>query len=301
MIETRLLQQFIAVAEELHFNRAAERLHMAQPPLSQAIRRLESALGTPLFVRTHRSVALTPAGTAFLDTARRTLQSLEAGVAQTQRVAQGIEGHLTLTFINIAPYAALLQALRRFRALNPGIAFTMLEATTQEQVNALEQGRADIGFMRTPGTTTPHLRMERLLSEPICVALPAGHRLAAEPGIHLASLKEEAFVASPRSLGKGFHDQLISLCQAAGFVPDIVHQGRQMQTLIALVSAGFGIALLPASLAMEAREDVVFRPLQVDAPEEASRLDLLMAWNETRPSAIRDRLLQAVLQTRSPS
>jgi len=155
--------------------------------------------------------------------------------------------------------------------------------------------------MRTPGTTTPHLRMERLLSEPICVALPAGHRLAAEPGIHLASLKEEAFVASPRSLGKGFHDQLISLCQAAGFVPDIVQQGRQMQTLIALVSAGFGIALLPASLAMEAREDVVFRPLQVDAPEEASRLDLLMAWNETRPSAIRDRLLQAVLQTRSPS
>ncbi len=257
MIETRLLQQFIAVAEELHFNRAAERMHMAQPPLSQAIRRLESALGTPLFVRTHRNVALTPAG--------------------------------------------LLEALRRFRALNPGIAFTMLEATTQEQVNALEQGRADIGFMRTPGTTTPHLRMERLLSEPICVALPAGHRLAAEPGIHLASLKEEAFVASPRSLGKGFHDQLISLCQAAGFVPDIVQQGRQMQTLIALVSAGFGIALLPASLAMEAREDVVFRPLQVDAPEEASRLDLLMAWNETRPSAIRDRLLQAVLQTRSPS
>lgn len=176
----------------------------------------------------------------------------------------------------------------------------MLEATTQEQVNALEQGRADIGFMRTPGTTTPHLRMERLLSEPICVALPAGHRLAAEPVIHLASLKEEAFVASPRSLGKGFHDQLISLCQAAGFVPDIVQQGRQMQTLIALVSAGFGIALLPALLAMEAREDVVFRPLQVDAPEEASRLDLLMAWNETRPSAIRDRLLQAVLQTRSP-
>lgn len=168
------------MAEELHFNRAAERLHMAQPPLSQAIRRLESALGTPLFVRTHRSVALTPAGTAFLDTARRTLQSLETGVAQTQRVAQGIEGHLTLTFINIAPYAALLQALRHFRALNPGIAFTMLEATTQEQVNALEQGRADVGFMRTPGTTTPHLRMERLLSEPIDQRTALGRRAHAQ-------------------------------------------------------------------------------------------------------------------------
>lgn len=299
MIETRLLQQFIAVAEELHFNRAAERLHMAQPPLSQAIRKLEGAVGAPLFERTPRSVALTPAGAAFLETARRTVQSLEEGVAQTRRVARGMEGHLTLTFINIAPYASLLQALRHFRELNPGIAFTMREATTQEQVNALEQGEADIGFMRTPGTTTPHLRMERLLSERICVALPAGHPLAAKAGIDLALLRDEAFVASPRTLGKGFHDQLIGLCQTAGFVPDIVQHGRQMQTLIALVAAGFGIALLPASLATETREDVVFRPLQVEAAEDVSRLELFMAWNETRTSAIRDRLIQAILQTRS--
>jgi DNA-binding transcriptional LysR family regulator len=299
VIETRLLQQFIAVAEELHFNRAAERLHMAQPPLSQAIRKLEGAVGAPLFERTPRSVALTPAGAAFLETARRTVQSLEEGVAQTRRVAQGMEGHLTLTFINIAPYASLLQALRHFRELNPGIAFTMREASTQEQVNALEQGEADIGFMRTPGTTTPHLRMERLLSERICVALPAGHPLAAKAGIDLALLRDEAFVASPRTLGKGFHDQLIGLCQTAGFVPDIVQHGRQMQTLIALVAAGFGIALLPASLATETREDVVFRPLQVEAAEEVSRLELFMAWNETRTSAIRDRLIQAILQTRS--
>jgi len=299
VIETRLLQQFIAVAEELHFNRAAERLHMAQPPLSQAIRKLEGAVGAPLFERTPRSVALTPAGAAFLETARRTVQSLEEGVAQTRRVAQGMEGHLTLTFINIAPYASLLQALRHFRELNPGIAFTMREATTQGQVNALEQGEADIGFMRTPGTTTPHLRMERLLSERICVALPAGHPLAAKAGIDLALLRDEAFVASPRTLGKGFHDQLIGLCQTAGFVPDIVQHGRQMQTLIALVAAGFGIALLPASLATETREDVVFRPLQVEAAEDVSRLELFMAWNETRTSAIRDRLIQAILQTRS--
>jgi len=299
VIETRLLQQFIAVAEELHFNRAAERLHMAQPPLSQAIRKLEGAVGAPLFERTPRSVALTPAGAAFLEPARRTVQSLEEGVAQTRRVAQGMEGHLTLTFINIAPYASLLQALRHFRELNPGIAFTMREATTQEQVNALEQGEADIGFMRTPGTTTPHLRMERLLSERICVALPAGHPLAAKAGIDLALLRDEAFVASPRTLGKGFHDQLIGLCQTAGFVPDIVQHGRQMQTLIAFVAAGFGIALLPASLATETREDVVFRPLQVEAAEDVSRLELFMAWNETRTSAIRDRLIQAILQTRS--
>lgn len=297
MIETRLLQQFVAVAEELHFNRAAERLHMAQPPLSQAIRKLESAVGAPLFVRTNRSVALTPAGAAFLVTARSTLRALEEGVAQTQRVAQGIEGHLTLTFINIAPYAPLLRALRDFRHASPGISFTMVEATTQEQVIALEQGRADIGFMRTPGTSVPHLRLATVSSEPIVVALPAGHRLEATPTIALELLKEDAFVASPRTLGKGFHDQLISLCHAAGFVPNIVQHGRQMQTLIALVAAGFGVALLPASLATNDRTDVVFRPLQVDASDGLSRLDLLMAWNETRTSVIRDRLIQTVLET----
>ncbi len=116
----------------------------------------------------------------------------------------------------------------------------------------------------------------------------------------MASLRDEAFVASPRTLGKGFHDQLIGLCQAAGFVPDIVQHGRQMQTLIALVAAGFGIALLPASLATDARPDVVFRPLQVDAPEAMTRLDLFMAWNENRASAIRDRLIDAVLQALPP-
>jgi DNA-binding transcriptional LysR family regulator len=299
VIETRLLQQFVAVAEELHFNRAAERLHMAQPPLSQAIRKLESAVGAPLFVRTNRSVSLTPAGVAFLVTARSTLRALEEGVAQTRRVAEGIEGHLTLTFINIAPYTPLLRALRGFRHASPGISFTMVEATTQEQVIALEEGRADIGFMRTPGTSVPHLRMATVSSEPIVVALPAGHRLEAAPTIALELLKHDAFVASPRTLGKGFHDQLLSLCHAAGFVPNIVQHGRQMQTLIALVAAGFGVALLPASLATNARTDVVFRPLQVDASDALSRLDLFMAWNETRASAIRDRLIQAVLETLS--
>lgn len=274
---------------------------MAQPPLSQAIRKLESAVGAPLFVRTNRSVALTPAGVAFLVTARSTLRALEEGVAQTRRVAEGIEGHLTLTFINIAPYAPLLRALRGFRHASPGISFTMVEATTQEQVIALEQGRADIGFMRTPGTSVPHLRLATVSSEPIVVALPAGHRLEAAPTIALELLKDDAFVASPRTLGKGFHDQLLSLCHAAGFVPDIVQHGRQMQTLIALVAAGFGVALLPASLADNARTDVVFRPLQVDASDALSRLDLFMAWNETRASAIRDRLIQAVLETLSSS
>ncbi|NYA43350.1 LysR family transcriptional regulator [Serratia fonticola] len=294
MIETRLLHQFIAVAEELHFNRAAQRLHMAQPPLSQAIRRLEHEIGAPLFERTNRSVSLTPAGTDFLATARKVLRLLDEGVEQTRRVAQGIEGHLTLTFINIAPYNALLGALQRFRAAFPAISFTMREATTQEQIEALEHGRAELGFMRPPGRTAPELHFERILREPIVIALPTTHLLACHEIIPLTALRDDAFVSSPRHLGQGFHDQLVELCAAAGFMPRIAQQARQLHTLVALVASGFGVALLPASLAQEGRKDVVFRPIQVNAPDALRHVELLMAWNPHKPSTIRDKLIDEV-------
>lgn len=294
MVETRLLYQFIAVAEELHFNRAAQRLHMAQPPLSQAIRRLEQEIGATLFERDKRNVALTPAGTRFLAAAKQIVQQLETSIEQTRRIAQGIEGNLTLTFINIAPYRALLHALRRFRTTSPAVSFTMQEATTQEQVQALEEGRADLGFMRPPGKTAPGLRFVSILREPIVLALPAAHRLTDLHTVPLAALRDEAFVASPRHLGQGFHDQLIQLCQAAGFVPHIVQQARQLQTLVALVASNFGLALLPASLAQDKRDDVVFRPIEVDAPESLRVVELLMAWNEHHSCAIRDRLIVEV-------
>ncbi len=294
MIETRLLRQFVAVAETLHFNRAAQRLHMAQSPLSQAIRRLEAEIGAALFVRTNRSVALTPAGAAFLQSARSILDALDDGVAHTRRVAQGMDGHLTLTFINIAPYPALLRALRDFRGAHPAVAFTLQEATTQEQVLALEAGHADIGFMRPPGTTTPSLRFESLLQEPIQVALPAAHPLQARAVVEMAALKDEDFVASPRRLGQGFHDQLIQLCQTAGFVPRVAQEARQLQTVAALVAAGFGVALLPTSVAQAGRADVVFRPLATDAPAALLQVELLMAWNPARDSPVRDRLLDVV-------
>jgi DNA-binding transcriptional LysR family regulator len=297
MIETRLLRQFIAVAEELHFNRAAQRLHMAQPPLSQAIRRLEQEIGAPLFERSNRSVSLTPAGAAFLESARGVLRLLDESVEQTRRVAQGIEGHLTLTFINIAPYSPLLHALRRFRWAFPAVSFTMQEATTQEQVESLEQGRADLGFMRPPGRTAPGLRFASILREPILVALPVTHRLAGSKIVPLAALQDDAFVSSPRHLGQGFHDQLVQLCEAAGFVPRIVQQARQLETLVALVGGGFGVALLPASLAQHGREDVAFRPIEVDAPDGLRHVELWMAWSEHAPSVIRDRLIAEVRDT----
>lgn len=300
MIETRLLVQFIAVAEELHFNRAAQRLHMAQPPLSQAIRRLEQEMGVSLFERTNRSVSLTPAGEDFLESAREVLRILDAGVDKSRRVSQGIEGHLTLTFINITQYGPLLRALRNFRAAFPAVSFTMNEATTQEQVDALEQGRADLGFMRPPGRTSPGLRFNAILREPVMIALPAEHRLAGCESIPLAALQCDHFVSAPRHLGQGFHDQLVQLCEAAGFTPHIAQQARQLQTLVALVASGFGVALLPASLAQEPRKDVIFRPLEVDAPAELQHVELLMGWNEHSPSLIRDKLIEEIRNAMPP-
>lgn len=149
---------------------------MAQPPLSQAIRRLEQELGVSLFERTNRSVSLTPAGSTFLESTRKRLALLDDSIELTRRVAHGIEGHLRLTFINIAPYHTLLRALRRFRTTFPAVSFTMQEATTQEQVDALEQGHAELGFMRQPGRTAPGLRLIPILREPIVVALSVTHR-----------------------------------------------------------------------------------------------------------------------------
>ena len=291
MIETRLLRQFIAVAEELNFRRAADRLHMAQPPLSQAILRLEEALGYAVFERSNRKVSLTPAGAAFVVTARRVLASLEEGVAAGRRVAQGIEGHLRLGFIHITPYAHVLDALRQFRAASPAVQLSVCEASTQEQVEALEAGTVDIGILRAPGRSTPGLRFERLSGEDIVVALPAGHRCAGQARVDLATLAGDDFVASPRALGQGFHDQLASLCLHAGFVPNVVQQARRLQTVLGLVAAGFGVALLPASLAAAMPAGVRMLPIDSGAPEALRQLDLYMAWDPQRVCPVRERLL----------
>ena len=291
MIETRLLRQFIAVAEELNFRRAAERLHMAQPPLSQAILRLEGLLGYPVFERSNRKVGLTPAGTAFLATARQVLAALEEGVAATRRVAQGIEGHLRLSFIHITPYAHVLAALRAFRLASPAVQFTLREASTQQQVEWLEKGEVDVALLRAPGRSTLGLRFERLSGEDIMLALPMNHRCAGQARVDLADLAGDDFVASPRALGQGFHDQLASLCLHAGFMPNVVQQARRLQTVLGLVAAGFGVALLPASLAASMPAGVVMLPLDSGAPEPLRQLDLYMAWDPRRESPVRERLL----------
>lgn len=294
LIETRLIRQFIAVAEELNFHRAAERLHMSQPPLSQAIRKLEADIGSPLFIRTNRQVTLTPAGRAFLETARRVLADLDDGIAHTRRVAEGIAGRLALGFIALGPRPLITGALGRFRQRHPDVEFSLSEATTAEQVEALAKGELDLGFMRQPGAAGAGLATEPIQREAIHVALPAGHSSDTGGPVSLAALAGEPFVMSARRLGPSFHDQLIALCQHAGFSPRITQEGRQMQTLVGLVAAGFGVALVPASVVDPGRADVVFRPLDVAAPPALTHVDLLMAWDPARAAPVRDRFMAEV-------
>ncbi|MCT4472989.1 LysR substrate-binding domain-containing protein [Bosea spartocytisi] len=295
MIETRLLRQFVAVAEELNFHRAAERLHMAQPPLSQAIRKLEDTLGLHLFTRSNRSVALTPAGTAFLASARRVLAQLDAGIREAQRVAAGQAGQLSVTFVGTA-HELLPPTLRRFRTDFPGVELVLREATTGEQLAAITAGEADIGLMRRPGIMVAQIASECLLREPILAALPDDHPRARLGTVPLADLAGDGFIGTPRQLGIGFHDQILGLCRLAGFSPRIVQEARQMQTIASLVAGGLGVALIPASLALVPRAGVVFRPIAVAAPPEMTHIELIAAWDATRTSLPRDNFLVLLRQ-----
>ena len=292
MIELRLLRQFVAVAEELHFRRAAERLHMAQPPLSAAIRRLEDEIGATLLIRGSRHVALTAAGAVLLQEARRVLATLEGGVARTRLAASGRVGTLDLTFLSNC--AVLPAALRGFRLACPEVDLRLHEASTADQVARLLDGTADVGLLRPPGTPAPELAFERVLSQPLRLAVPADHALAAAATVALEDLADAGFVATPREKGAGFHDFVLDICRRAGFAPRIVQRARQMHTVKALVASGVGVAMVPQNSLEPAPPGLVLLPFTVGGSAAGLAVDLLMAWNPRRQSATRDRFLAVV-------
>ena len=285
MIETRLLRQFIAVAEELHFHKAAERLHMAQPPLSQAISRLEEKLGFSLFLRNTRGVRLTPAGTAFRDTAYRVLAELEQGIEYARNVSSGVSGKLTITAISIAYYDSLLNSLRRYRETYPNVQLTLREMPSATQAKALLAGEADIGFMRRLPLPVGTLESRLLLDEQIVMALPAGHVKAQQGDVDLREFANEDFVFTPQALGGGYHAQLVALCESAGFYPRVVQEAAQIHTLLGLVACGFGVALVPASFARSTpRERVQFCAIRPIDEQATPGIGLYMKWNAQNAS-----------------
>ncbi|WP_340051568.1 LysR family transcriptional regulator [Pseudomonas proteolytica] len=289
MIETRLLRQFIAVAEELHFHKAAIRLHMAQPPLSQAINRLEGKLGFSLFNRSKRGVKLTPAGDAFLHAAYSTLKELELGIEHARQVSEGIAGKLTVTAVSITYYESLLNSLRRFREHFPKVQLIIKEMPSSSQAKAIVAGEADIAFMRKLPISAQNVELRLLLDEEIVMALPAHHPKAGAGQIDLRHFAGEDFVFTPQALGTGYHSQLIALCEAAGFYPRVVQEAAQIHTLIGLVACGFGVALVPESIAHSImRDKVVFRRIgPVGAPPNPT-IGLYMSWNTDNPSPLLD-------------
>jgi DNA-binding transcriptional LysR family regulator len=291
-MELRHLRYFVAVAEELHFSRAAERLGIAQPPLSQQIQLLEREVGAPLFLRTRRHVELTAAGAALLEEARKVLELAEGGLNAARRAARGETGQLVVGFVGSAVYGKFPSLFRRMRERCPDVSLLLRDLTSEEQVVAVKARQLDVGLVRPPLLKAGPLAMEVLWSEPFLVALPEHHPLARQKQIALASLADESFLLVPRHLGPGFYDQIIRLCAEAGFAPRVAQEVRSTPTLLSLVAGELGVSLVPASLQSFQAAGVVLRPLRAPAP----RTELAMIWRPDDPSPVLKVFLETLRQ-----
>ena len=266
-IETRQLRYFVTVAEELHFGRAAARLHMTQPPLSQAIAALEDGLGAALFLRNRRTVALTPAGSALLPEARRILVEAAVLPELARRAASGEAGRLALAFITSADYSVLPPFLRRYSERYPGVQLSLQEATSDVQVDELLRGRIDAGLLipPLPERARADLDYMKVLDEPLILCAPAG-LLRRKGPVALRNLPALPLIVFPREISPALHDAILSCFRAAGITPAIGQQAIQMQTIVSLVSAGMGLALVPQSVSNLMRPGVEYRALADPTP-----------------------------------
>jgi DNA-binding transcriptional LysR family regulator len=280
-MELRHLRYFVAVAEELHFRRAAERLHMSQPPLSQQIRALEEEIGVQLLTRNQRRVELTAAGAAFLIRAREILEAVEDAARQARRVQRGEVGRLAVGFVGSAMYSFVPELLHTFREQSPDIALRLQELGTSDQLRQLEDGRLDVGFMRAP-RAHPDLTFETLLREPVVAALPDLHPLAAQLTVTLDDLRGEPLVLLTRAGAPGLRAALDGTIERLGGEDNIIQEAAEMQTVIGLVAAGVGVSLVPESVRALMRRGVSYRPLDGDAP----RVRLEMAWRKADESTV---------------
>ncbi|MCU1323274.1 MAG: transcriptional regulator, LysR family [Acidobacteriaceae bacterium] len=255
-IELRHLRYFVAVAEELHFGRAALRLHLAQPPLSQQIRKLEDILGHALFIRTSRAVRLTSAGEVFLERARRTLRSVQEDLDEARSIGRGEVGFLRVGFIGSAMLTPLPAMLGAYRRHFPGVHLQLHESYTSRVVQSITDETLDAGFLRDGGPT-PGLYVETLLSEPFVAVVPANHALATAGTISAGRLRDEPFVFFSPTAGSHAYERGIAPCVEQGFRPRVVQEAPQWLTVLRLVGAGLGVTLAPACIRQIAAGNVV--------------------------------------------
>ncbi|MGW8380805.1 LysR family transcriptional regulator [Streptomyces sp. ODS28] len=290
-MELRHLSAFVAVAEELHFGRAAKRLHMAQPPLSQQIRQLERELGVQLFERSTRSVRLTSAGDAFLGPVRTVLEDLEIAGRVARAAGRGEYGRVSVGFAGASSHSTLPLLTRAVRAAHPGIELVMQGQTYADQALArVADGSLDLGFVRRPADR-PGVRTRLIGREELVCALPADHRLARCERIAVADLAGEPFVSFPANAGSSLRACTLRTCEEAGFGPRVVQEAPDSYTILALVAMGVGVTLTLSSCMHIQQTGLVYRPLS--GPPVV--LEAALAWRPDNPSAA----LRAVLDVAS--
>lgn len=286
MIDLRLLRQFVAVAEELHFHRAAARLHMSQPPLTAAVRRLEEELGAELIVRGNRTLGLTMAGRTLLVEARATLLQADQAVQRTREAAAGQIGSLRVGYVGSALYGRLPSLIRRFRQAFPQVRLHLQEATSRQQQHGLRECNVDVGVL-IPPIISAELRLQPFDVDCLAIALPRGHRLAAQPALSVAALADEPFVSWPSAEGVGFHAQVLGLCTAAGFTPRVVQEAHGMHAVLSLVAVEAGVAIVPASMAGFRPDEIVYRVIE----GSAARFELQLCTRPELPAPVLQQFL----------
>ena len=268
-MEFRHLRAFVALAEERHFGRAAQRLAMTQPPLTTAIQQLEASVGARLFERSSRGVALTAAGAALLPRARTLLEQALAAAREARDVGQGLAGQLRIGFAGTVLYRGLPDVLRRFGAAHPRLRLTLQELSSSEQLLELVHDRLDVGFVHTSRVPAGFSQI-RVSSQPFVACLPAGHGLANGVGgegadtaapLPLLALQGEPFAIVMRAVSPDYHDRILAACADAGFEPALRFELRHWLSVVSVIAQGLGVGLVPAALQQAGLPGVVFRPL----------------------------------------
>lgn len=290
-IELRHLRYFLAVAEELHFGRAAQRLNISQPPLSQQIMQLEQEIAAKLFTRTNRSVQLTPAGQQFLSDARAILQQVEQAAGRAARLERGEEGELRIGFTSSAPFTGLVSdALYQFRQRWPQVHIQMQEINTRQQLAPLHEGQLDLGVMRNTALPSD-LRHQLLLREPLRAVVHWAHPLADVESISISDLANEPFVFFDPQGGTALHGEILSLLHRYHIKPYIMQEVGEAMTILGLVATGLGVSILPASFARARLADVVWLPLR----EEDALSEVWLVWSGEREPSMQMRNMMQLL------
>ncbi len=295
-MEFRHLRYFLALAEELHFGRAAQRLSISQPPLSLNIQQLEASVGAQLFNRNSRGVQLTAAGQAFVPAARALLAQAGAAARQAREVAQGQAGELQIGFAGTLLYCGLPQVLQRFQDSHPRLRLVLRELSSSEQLSELVRDRLDVGFVHSP-RVPPGFEQVLVASQPMVACVPATHALAAARAVALHDLQGQSLVVVSRAVSPDYHERILAECELAGWLPPVVHELRHWLSVVALVAQGQGVALVPEALAQSALAGAVF----VSLKDSALRYDTRCLWRSNRDQAALQDFVRTVRSDMHPA